>query len=385
MRILLIGGYGEAGKRIAEYALRFLKNIEIVIAGRNLDKAQQLAHDLNLELKTDRASARRVDVTNLPDLTEAMRAVDFVINASSTMVYTEVIVNAVLASRTDYLDMQLSSPTKLNILRQYEDELKVKNICFITDGGFHPGMPAALVRYAAAQMDTVESGKVYCAMKLDWASLKVTQDTIREFVDEFKTFNMTYLENGQWLNPSWSKATRRYEFGAPYGSETCMPMYLEEFRELTKQQPTLQSAGLFIAGFNPIVDLLIAPIVMIGLRILPERFHKNLAQLFWWGLQFCKPPYGIRLIAECTGTKDEEPVTMRILVDHEDGYVLTAIPVVACLKQYAENGLREAGLQFQATFVEPVQFLNDMAQMGLHMEKKLELPYKPDPQEVLAI
>lgn len=385
MKILLIGGYGEAGKRIAEYALRYLKNIELVIAGRNLEKAQLLADELNQELNTARASARQVDVTDVPDLMGAMREVEFVINASGTMIYTEAVVKAVLASRTDYLDMQLSSPTKLNVLRQYEDELKAKNICFITDGGFHPGMPAALVRYAAEQLDTVESGKVYCAMKLDWASLKITQDTLLEFVDEFKTFNMTYLENEQWVNPSWSKATRRYEFGAPYGNETVMPMYLEEFRELKVQLPKLQSSGLFISGFNPIVDLFIAPMVMIGLKILPERYHKNLAQFFRWGLQFSKPPFGIRLIAECKGTKDGEPATLRITVDHEDGYVLTAIPVVACVKQYVESGLREAGLQFQANFVEPQQFLEDMAQMGLHLEKKLEMPFKPKPTDTLVI
>lgn len=367
MKILLIGGYGEAGKRIAEYALRYLNKIEIVIAGRNVEKAQSLADTLNQEGQTNRASARRVDVADESDLTKAMREVDFVINASSTTAYTEAVVKAVLASGTDYLDMQLSSPTKLAVLRQHQAAFKTNNNCFITDGGFHPGMPAALIRCAAAQLDTLESGNVYCAMKLDWASLKIAQDTIREFVDEFKTFNMTYLENGQWVHPGWSKAARHYGFGAPYGNEVCMPMYLEEFRELKAQVPTLQSSGLFISGFNPIVDLLIAPMMMMGLKILPKRLHNKLAQFFYWGLCLSKPPFGIRLIAECKGTKNEQPATLQITVDHQDGYVLTAIPVVACVKQYMENDLRTAGLQFQATLVKPIQFLNDIAQMGLNI------------------
>ncbi|MFN7117090.1 MAG: saccharopine dehydrogenase NADP-binding domain-containing protein [Saprospiraceae bacterium] len=385
MRILLIGGYGEAGRRIAEYALHYLKNIEIVIAGRNLKRAEQLAHDLNLELSTDRASARRVDVTNIADLTQAMREVDFVINASGTIRHTESVAKAILASKRDYLDMQLSTPAKLDVLKVYANDFKANDICVITDGGFHPGLPAAMIRYAAAQLDSLDIGNVYCAFKIDWSKLNLSDDTIYEFVEEFKNFDTTHLEDGNWVKPSWLEATARYEFGAPYGNEVCLPMYLEEFRELSKQLPALQSSGLFISGFNPVTDLLVTPLVMMGLKILPARLHKNLAQFFHWSLQFSKPPFGIRLIAECKGTKDEEPATLRISVEHEDGYVLTAIPVVACLKQYAENGLREAGLQFQATFVEPIEFLNDLAQMGLHMEKRLELPYKPRPAEVLAI
>lgn len=385
MKILLIGGYGEAGKRIAEYALRFLKTIEIIIAGRTLQKAQALADELNQTLKTTRTSARRVDVADVNDLTNAMKEVDFVINASGTIIYTEQIVKAVLSSGRDYLDMQLSSPTKLNILRQYASTFKTKGICYMTDGGFHPGVPAALVRYAAQQLDTLETGNVYCAMKIDWASLAITEDTKYEFVDELKNFNMTHLENGVWVNPSWSKATQRYEFGAPYGNEVCMPMHLEEFRELKQQLPFLQSAGLFISGFNPITDWFVAPLVIIGFKILPERFNKSLAKFFNWGLQFSKPPFGIRIIAQCKGTKDQEPATLRISVDHEDGYVLTAIPVVACLKQYIENGLREPGLQFQANFVQPTPFLEDMEQMGLQVSKKLDMPFKPKSNEILTI
>jgi saccharopine dehydrogenase (NAD+, L-lysine-forming) len=273
----------------------------------------------------------------------------------------------------------------LDILRHYAAAFKAKGICYITDGGFHPGVPAALVRYAAQQLDTLETGNVYCAMKIDWASLAITEDTKYEFVDELKNFDMTHLENGQWVNPSWSKATQRYEFGAPYGNEVCMPMHLEEFRELEQQLPHLQSAGLFISGFNPITDWFVAPLVILGIKILPERFYKSLAKFFNWSLQFSKPPFGIRIIAECNGIKDQQPATLRIRVDHQDGYALTAIPVVACLKQYLENGLREPGLQFQANFVQPTPFLEDMEQMGLQVSKKLEMPFKSTPSEVLSI
>lgn len=110
---------------------------------------------------------------------------------------------------------------------------------------------------------------------------------------------------------------------------------------------------------------------------MPKFFHKSLARLFFWGLKQSKPPFGIRLIANCKGILENKPANIRVSVDHVDGYVLTAIPVVACLKQYVENNQRKPGLHFQANFVEPTQFVEDLEKMGLTVTQFLESPLKP--------
>jgi len=43
--------------------------------------------------------------------------------------------------------------------------------CFIADGGFHPGLPAALVRYVAPHFDRLEKANVGSVINVDWASL----------------------------------------------------------------------------------------------------------------------------------------------------------------------------------------------------------------------
>jgi hypothetical protein len=47
-----------------------------------------------------------------------------------------------------------------------------------------------------------------------------------------------------------------------------------------------------------------------------------------------------------------------------DAYELTAIPAVACVLQMLDEQ-RPAVLFYQATFVEPVRFFDDMRRMGV--------------------
>jgi saccharopine dehydrogenase (NAD+, L-lysine-forming) len=55
---------------------------------------------------------------------------------------------------------------------------------------------------------------------------------------------------------------------------------------------------------------------------------------------------------------------------HEDSYVLTAAPVVACLLQYLDGSLQKPGLWRQAAIVEPVRFFEDIARFGVQIKKE---------------
>ena len=60
-------------------------------------------------------------------------------------------------------------------------------------------------------------------------------------------------------------------------------------------------------------------------------------------------------------------------ISHEDVYVMTAIPVVACILQYLDGSLPRtpAGLAYQGLSVEPLRFLEDVDQLGasVHYEE----------------
>ncbi len=60
IKVLLIGGYGNFGKHIAK-CLAQEKNIELIIAGRNLSKAEEFAKSLNA---INPAKAAKLDIDN---------------------------------------------------------------------------------------------------------------------------------------------------------------------------------------------------------------------------------------------------------------------------------------------------------------------------------
>lgn len=371
-KVLLLGGYGNAGQAIARCLLEEFPDVEITIAGRNLEKAGQTAQTLNDRHAANhpRVGSQRLDATRQDELVEAFSQVDLVINAASTIPYTRNSLEASIRTHTDYIDTQLSSPEKWRILRTHRERIREANVCYVTDGGFHPGIPAILVRYAAEKMDQLYSARVYGGLRIDWGKLAFSRSTVRELIDEFKYFRPLVYENGQWKQQSWRNLPA-FDFGPPLDRLTCTPMDLEEMHLLPKRIPSLQNTGFYVSGFNPITDNWVMPLVYLGVKILPAGWSGPLASLFHWSLRFSKPPFGLNLTAVCNGTIDDQPAQFQISLQHEDGYVLTAAPVVAFVHQWLKGRIRRPGLWMQAHIVDPGRFLKDMKRMGIQVEKDL--------------
>ena len=76
--------------------------------------------------------------------------------AAPTTHHTETVIRAAIQAGVDYLDVQLSD-AKLAALRACQHEFEKRNLCFVTEAGYHPGLPSVMVRYAAGKLDSIES------------------------------------------------------------------------------------------------------------------------------------------------------------------------------------------------------------------------------------
>lgn len=367
-KLLIIGGYGNTGQLIARLLLQET-NAELILAGRSAKKAEDLARLLNDRFEGNRVTGICADATDAESLKQAFRGVDMVIVASSTAKYAKYAAESSLEVGIDYLDIQYSTE-KTSLLKSMTPEIEKAGRCFITDGGFHPGLPAALVHYVAQHYDKLVKANVGSVIKIDWAGLSVTQSTAYEFMSELTDFETLVFKQG-----SWKKARLQgmldfitMDFGGGFGRQYAVPMFIEEMRCIPETYPSLSETGFYVGGFNWFVDWLIFPLATILLKLFPKRATEPAAKLMGWGLKtFSKPPYGTVLKIESTGIKGGKPNTIDVTLYHEDGYMFTAIPVVACLLQYLDGSIQKPGFWTQANIVEPNRMMKDMERMGVNV------------------
>ena len=365
---LILGGYGNTGRPLANLLLQE-SDVHILLAGRNLQKAKALADELNRAFEGNRVGGVRADASDTDSLKQAFSGVDLVVVASSTTKFTRQIATAALESRIDYLDIQYSTQ-KIALLKSMTESIQQAGCCFITDAGFHPGLPAFMVRYIAQFYDQLISARVGSVIKEDWKSLEVEDSTVYELVELINDFEMSAFKSGKWKKVSLISISDyiSMNFGEDFGKQYCAPMMLEEMRLLPAIFPTLQETGFYVGSFNWFVDWVVMPFAMIAMKLWPQAALRPMARWMHWGLNtFSKPPYGTLLKVEAMGEKDGRTNTMNVIISHPDGYLFTAIPVAACLLQYLDRSIARPGLWMQALVVEPTRFMRDMQRMGINV------------------
>lgn len=352
--ILILGGYGYTGKFLAKHLLAET-DANIIVSGRNIQKAQAFVTELN----TPRATARQADATDYPCLLQALQGVTLCLVAAPTTHHAKTVIRACIDAHTDYLDVQFAS-SKLKALYAAEESIKAAGLCFITEAGYHPGLIAALIRYAARKLDTVES--VITAGYLNLKTIPYSE-AVDELMEAFLDYQAQVFKNGTWTKPSaWDM--REFDFGSDIGKRTCYSMFFEELRNIPTLFPSLKHTGFYIAGANWLSDMIITPLVFVGLKLAPQRGLRPLGKLMWWAMGKSKPPYLVALKAEAQGRKDGRTTQVNVRIAHPDGYELTAIPVVAYLRQYLDGTAKQSGVHIMGHIAEPVRLFNDMQTMG---------------------
>jgi hypothetical protein len=359
-KILILGGTGYTGKPLARHLLE-QSDATITLAARHADKAQAFADELNQQVSNPRVTATHADAADADSLRAAFRGQDLIVVAAPTTAHAGAVVRAALEAGADYLDVQLGAE-KFALLQSFAGEIRRSGCCFITEAGFHPGLPSALVRYAATFLDTIETANTIGYLNLG-RQLPYTE-AVSELIDLFKEYQAQVYKNGKWTKPQ-SFEMRKIDLGNDIGKKQCYSMFFEEMRSLPEMYPSLREAGFFISETHWMTDWVIFPITWAWLKIMP-RAVGPIGKFLWWGMgTFHKPPYRIELQIQATGVKDGKLTEFRASVAHPDGYELTAIPVVAALLQYMDGSARKPGLWMMGHLVEPVRLMKDMEAMGV--------------------
>ena len=364
-RLLILGGYGNTGYPLANLLLKY-SDAHLILAGRSLEKAEAAAMKLNGKDKKPRVESLRLDAADPYALRHAFKGIDMVVVASSTAKYTDTIANEALKVGIDYFDVVFSNE-KYKVLKKFGERIKKAGLCFITDGGFHPGLPALMVRHLAAEFDRLTRARIGSVIQMDWRELDLSDATAIEMIEEFRGIEMKCYRNGHWVKPGLKGPEYiRMDFGEPFGRRSCVSMYLEEMGILPTLYPDLKDTGFYVGSFNWFVDYVVMMLLFPLLWLFPKLGVKPMGKLMLWGLKrFSKPPFGTLLRCEVQGEKDGKPLSLALTISHPDGYFFTAAPAAACLLQYLEGSIRKPGLHTQAILSRPHHLMKDLKKMGI--------------------
>ena len=352
-QILILGGYGRAGNHIARLLVRYSEH-SILIAGRNSEKAEKCANELNAELNVNQVAGAEVDVSVPEDLTMALKEIDFVIvcvplNAQ----LTNNLIHAVLNSNCKaYLDI---SPGK----EKHETFQKNQNLInegekvFILDAGCEPGMPAVLIKFLKTLNSDIRKVKI----NVVYRDRNMPDGSIQDLISHSDPGRI--LADGILMKPMQN--IKRVAFPLAFGRLRTVPVWIPELDNI-HNDAHITDLEYRHAGINGIANMTSLLWKKLLKFILPIKAG---IKLFKWTIRnFTKNPLGGLLIVE--GKEELETTTVSCF--HKDIYVATAIPVAVSVKLIVNNGFNTPGTHFMHEVVSIPEFIAECNKMGLQIK-----------------
>jgi saccharopine dehydrogenase (NAD+, L-lysine-forming) len=153
MKVLVLGGYGAVGTAICGDLAQTPHISEVVCAGRNIDKAKQLAQ----KLKSDKVTPKKVDASSSDELMKALKEVDIVINSSLPQ-YNLTVMKAALKNGVHYIDNAVYE--KVDYKLKFDNAYRDAGLTGLLNLGEDPGLSNIFARYAADRMDRVDEIRI---------------------------------------------------------------------------------------------------------------------------------------------------------------------------------------------------------------------------------
>jgi saccharopine dehydrogenase (NAD+, L-lysine-forming) len=351
--LVLLGGYGGAGRALALPLLQET-GARLVIAGRDVRKAEAFAQCLDVK-HPGRVRWAGADASHPAQAAALLAPGDVLLDLTTAWEQAPALALAALDAGADFLDIHYQRASA-RALAPLDAPFRRAGRTLITQAGCHPGLPSAMLRAAAERLDRIHAARLGMALRFRVESLA----TALELVDEIGEGEGLTYRAGNW---SEDASMLTLDLGPRFGKKTCYPMTMEELLGMPAQLG-LQELSLRVAGFNPVADSLVLPLILLGARLRARRARLALARLLAWSVNaFTRGENAIAFSIDAEGERGGRPAKERLVVDAHDPYGLTAWPVAACLRQHLAQRFAP-GLAYMGHAVEPAALLDDVARLG---------------------
>ena len=208
-RVLVLGGYGNFGKRIVE-SLSVMEGITIIIAGRSADKADRLRQDLSLTVSGVSLETAVIDIQK-SDFIEVLKSLspDLLIHTGGPFQGQSYSVpEACIAINSHYIDLADDRRFVCDIA-SLNDQAKEHKVLIVSGASSVPGLSSTVIDHLSEQFSTLK--------EIDFAIAPGNQSergeaTVRGILS-YTGHPFQVFEKGSWVNQYGWMSPRKMHFG----------------------------------------------------------------------------------------------------------------------------------------------------------------------------
>ncbi len=358
--VMVLGGCGGAGLLIAKLLLKD-SDVNIIIGDQNVERINQVVKQFNSEFSGNRVRGKKVNALDNNELTKALKSCNLVISCIPITItgIKDGIVKAAFKAGIHYMDLAMDHD-KRKTLEQLSGKIKASGKIFIFEGGFVPGIPSMMAHLGAKQFDSVKSAE-FTGMFRDNNS---TYGSVVELL-KYSRDPIYVCKDGNWrIDKPSSKV---FDFGPTFGKVRCYPMDQYELRKLPKNLG-YKDMIFYTSGVNPRADLIMFILLGTGLYKIKWALKKGAKLIVNSMRKHSKPPFITRVTMEAKGKIGNHNESYKLVVEHEDAYIGTAITTVAGILQLIDGTIKEPGVHIMGHCVDPDRYIEDIKRLGMTVE-----------------
>lgn len=237
--VMVIGGYGFFGTRICT-ALASNRQVHLLIAGRSLEPARQLAADLGLP--AEQAIELDVDSASLPVILQTLGVQTLVHTAGPFQQQSYAVARAAITAGCNYIDLADGRDFVAGI-GVLDDDARKRGVSVISGASSVPALSSAVVdRYAAGfrRLDAIHLGIASGARAPGLATVRGIFGYCGKPFPQWRA--------GKWVSAyGWLDLTR-HQFPDPVGRRWLGSCDIPDLTLFPARYPTVQTVS-FQAGF----------------------------------------------------------------------------------------------------------------------------------------
>jgi len=365
-RILILGGYGNFGKRIAENLCQ-VEGITLIIAGRNADRGKQLCDELGAKGAAASLQSAVIDI-NDSQLVETLSAhqPDLVIHTSGPFQGQDYRVpEACLAAGCHFIDLA-DDRRYVCDFKQLDSQAHEKGLLMVSGASSVPGLSSTVIDHFAdrfSRLDEIDSAIA------PGNQAERGEATVRAILS-YTGRPFPVWQGGEWTTQYGWMSARRADFGKLLGKRWLANVDIPDLELFPQRYPGVQAvrfqAGLEL-GFMHLGMVFMAALARIRLIKDWSTWTRQIVGASNWFINWGTDTGGMQV--RLTGLNTEQqPIQIRWLLTAEGGvgpYIPTLSTIILA-KKLIKGTLSDSGAMPCLGLYSLDEFDSEAAPLGIH-------------------